>query len=56
MLMGFTDVTGQPLKIGLMGCPEALVTNYQSALHDIPEDQRHALHGSGSLESCVVIF
>jgi hypothetical protein len=56
MLMVFTDVMGQPLKMGLMGCPEALVTNYQSALHDIPEEQRPALHGSGSLESCVVTF
>jgi hypothetical protein len=54
--MVFTDVMGWPLKMGLIGCPEALVTNCQSALHDIPEEQRPDLHGSGRLESCVVTF
>jgi hypothetical protein len=28
---------GQAVKIGLVGCPERVVNNYQSILHDIPE-------------------
>jgi len=54
--MVFTDLMGQPLKMGEIGCPETLVTNYQSALHDIPKEQRPDLRGSGSLESCVATF
>jgi len=26
--------------MGLIGCPKTLVTNYQSMLHSIPEEQR----------------
>jgi hypothetical protein len=29
-----------PLKMGPIGCPETLVTNYESVLHKIPEERR----------------
>lgn len=38
-------------KMGPKGCPEMSVTNYQSTLNNIPEEQRPHLHHSGSLKS-----
>jgi len=32
-----------PLKMGLMGCPETSVINYQTTLRNIPEERRSAL-------------
>jgi hypothetical protein len=32
--------TAWPLKMGPTGCPETSVTNYQSALCNIPEERR----------------
>jgi hypothetical protein len=43
MLRSVTDISGQPiltLKMGLMDCPEMLVTDYQFTLCNIPEEQR----------------
>jgi hypothetical protein len=31
--------TVSPSKMGPIGCPETLVTNYQSAQHNIPEER-----------------
>jgi len=31
------------LKVGLIGCPKISVSNYQSALSNIPEEQRSHL-------------
>jgi hypothetical protein len=45
-----TDVSGQPigsswtalpLKMGRMGYPETSVTNYQSTMRKVPEEQRY---------------
>jgi hypothetical protein len=33
-----------------MGCPEMSVTDYQSTLHNIPEERRSHLHRDGSLK------
>ena len=37
--------------MGLIGCPETSVTNYQSTLRNIPEGRRSHLHSSRSLKS-----
>ena len=55
----FADISGQPiitnvkavpLKVGLMGCFEMSVTNYQSTLRDNPEERRSHLHRPGSMK------
>ena len=38
------------LKVGPTGCAETSVTNYQSMLHNIPEERRLHLHRGGSLK------
>jgi len=40
--------------MGPIRCPETLVTNYQSALRNIPEEQRFNLHRDGSLKSRII--
>lgn len=40
--------------MGLLGYPEISVTNYQPALHKIPEEQRSDLHCCGSQKLCMV--
>ena len=58
-----TDVSGQrigpifqwsltvwPLKMGTISCPETLVTNYQCALRNIPEERRS--HDASVFEIC----
>jgi hypothetical protein len=47
------DETAWTLKVGLIGCPEVLVTNYQSMVHNITEGRRSYLHQNGSLKSCI---
>ena len=42
-------------QMGPKGCPETSVTNYQSMLNNIPEQQRPHLHHSGNLKSNVII-
>jgi hypothetical protein len=37
------------MKMGPTGCPKMLVTNYQSMLCNIPEEQKSHLHHGGSL-------
>jgi len=34
----------RPLKMGLMGCPEMLLRNYHSRLHNIPEEHKSYHH------------
>ena len=38
----------------LKGCPEMSVTDYKSALHNIPEQQIRHSHHSGSSKSCML--
>jgi hypothetical protein len=38
-----------PLNMGSINCPETSVTNYQSTLHNIPEEQRR-INCGGSLK------
>jgi hypothetical protein len=40
--------------VGLLGCPETSVTNYQSLLGKVPENGGFHLHRSRSLKSCVI--
>jgi hypothetical protein len=40
--------------MGPIGYPEMSVSNYQSTLHDIPEERISRLHRGGSLNSRVV--
>jgi len=40
-----------PLKMGITGSPETSVTNYQSTLSNIPEEQRPHLHHDRILKS-----
>ena len=40
-----------PLKMAPIRCPETSVTNYQSTLHNIPEEWRSYLQSGGSLKS-----
>jgi hypothetical protein len=42
------SLTAWPLKMGAKRCPETLVTNYQYALRNIPEERRS--HNAGVLE------
>jgi hypothetical protein len=42
---------GQPLGPIFKGCPETSVNNYESILHNIPEDRRSHLHSGESLKS-----
>jgi len=42
--------------VGPIGCIEMLVTNYQSTLHNIPEEQRSHLHCDRSLKPCALCF
>ena len=47
--------TACPLKIGLTGCPEMSVTNYQSVLHKIPDKHRYQLvSGLANLTACLL--
>jgi len=43
-------ITG-PLRVGLIGCPETSVTNYQYGLRNIPEVRSSHLHRGGSRKS-----
>jgi len=49
------DVSGQPIgpifKLRHKGCPETMVTNYQSTPRNIPEERISHLHRGGSLRS-----
>jgi len=36
-----SPLASQPLKTGQISCPKISVTNYQSMLHNIPEQQWH---------------
>jgi hypothetical protein len=36
----WVPLSARPLKAGLIGCPKTLVSNCQSALYNIPEEQR----------------
>jgi len=40
--------TAGPLKRELTGCPETTISNHQSTLRNIPEQQRSQLHPSRS--------
>jgi hypothetical protein len=40
-----------PLKMEAIGCPETLVTNYQSTPRNFPEERKSHLHGGVSLKS-----
>jgi len=46
--------TAWPLKMGLMGCPKILVTNYQLMLYNILEEQRPLLCHNRSPKSPVI--
>jgi hypothetical protein len=48
--------TDRLFKLGPVSCPETLVTNQQSTLHNIPEEGRSHLHHGGSLKSSFVIY
>jgi hypothetical protein len=37
--------------MGMIGCPETSLQNYDSALRDIPEERTSHLHRGGSLKS-----
>jgi hypothetical protein len=39
------------MKMGPIGCTETSATNYQSALHNMPEDRRLHLQRGGSFKS-----
>jgi hypothetical protein len=41
------------LKMGLIGCSETSVTNYQSTLYNTPKEQRSHWHRGGNLESSI---
>jgi hypothetical protein len=42
------------LKMGPIGCPKTPVWNYNSTLHNIPEERRSHLQSGGSLKSRIV--
>jgi hypothetical protein len=44
-----------PLNIWPIGCPEASVRDYQSALRNIPEERKYNLHRGGSLKSRKIV-
>jgi hypothetical protein len=46
-----TNVLGQPIGLVFKSGPETSVTNFQSMLRDITEEQRYLLHRDGSLKS-----
>jgi hypothetical protein len=43
-----------PLKMGLIGCPETSVANYQSTPRNISEERISHLHLGGSLKSRIL--
>jgi hypothetical protein len=47
-----SSFTSYPLEKGPISCPETLVTNQQSKLHNMPQEKTPHLHSSGSLKSC----
>jgi len=42
--------------MGLIVCPTMLVTNYQSMLCNIPEEQRSNLHVNRHLKSVLMLY
>lgn len=46
----------RPFKMEPIGCPKTSVTDYRSALRNIPEEQSCPLHCVRSLKSCIIEF
>ena len=51
-LQGSSSPIPWPFKMELIGCPKMSVTNYQSVLHNIPEEWRSHLCNSRCQKSC----
>jgi hypothetical protein len=49
-LQGSSSPRRLTLKLGPIGCPEKLVTNYHSTLRNMPEERRSHLNCDGSLK------
>jgi hypothetical protein len=47
----WNSLLGPALEVGPTGCAETSLTNYQSTLHNIPEERRPHLRRGGSLKS-----